>query len=175
MSTILWLVSFTLHGILIYFVIILNARLSAFKAAEKEQKQLLEETENTLTAFLMELKDENEKLVREFQQDAEREPQIEKHQAHQSETPAESGGAVFPETEDTAGLPLHIESMIDEVERKEDELHQQEHEDSISFEEKASALYEQGLSPEDIARQLKTGKTEVELFLKFRGKMKNDS
>ncbi|MBJ4025677.1 Swarming motility protein SwrB, partial [Salmonella enterica subsp. enterica serovar Derby] len=34
MSTILWLVSFTLHGILIYFVIILNTRLSAFKAAE---------------------------------------------------------------------------------------------------------------------------------------------
>ncbi|MCY8212344.1 VOC family protein, partial [Bacillus spizizenii] len=38
-TTILWLVSFTLHGILIYFVIILNTRLSAFKAAEKEQKQ----------------------------------------------------------------------------------------------------------------------------------------
>ncbi|RCK10930.1 30S ribosomal protein S2 [Bacillus licheniformis] len=36
-------------------------------------------------------------------------------------------------------------------------------------------LYEKGLSPEEIARQLKSGKTEIELFLKFRGKLKNDS
>ncbi|MBJ3839190.1 hypothetical protein JGC85_23010, partial [Salmonella enterica subsp. enterica serovar Indiana] len=55
------------------------------------------------------------------------------------------------------------------------ELNQKEQEASISYEEEALALYEKGLSPEEIARQLKSGKTEIELFLKFRGKLKNDS
>ncbi|MFN2746252.1 DUF6115 domain-containing protein [Bacillus sp. z60-18] len=172
MSTILWLVSFTLHGILIYFVIILNARVSAFKAAEMEQKQLLEETENTLTAFLMELKDENERLVRTLEKDDE--IGIQKAEP-QAEAPAEAAAGI-PETEEDASLPLHIESMIGEVERKEDELNQEEYEDSAaSFEKQALALHDEGLSPEEIARQLKSGKTEVELFLKFRGKLKNDS
>ncbi|MCY9076159.1 Swarming motility protein SwrB, partial [Bacillus inaquosorum] len=30
---------------------------------EKQQKKILEETENTLAAFLLELKEENEKLI----------------------------------------------------------------------------------------------------------------
>ncbi len=64
--------------------------------------------------------------------------------------------------------------MINEVEQEEDELNQKEQE-SVSYEEEALALYEKGLSPEEIARQLKSGKTEIELFLKFRGKLKNDS
>ncbi|ASB89590.1 Swarming motility protein SwrB [Bacillus sonorensis] len=164
MSTILWLASFMLHGILIYFVIILYMRLGAFKDAEKKQKQLLEETENTLTAFLIELKDENEKLVRDLQQ----------ADKHQPDAPDESD-AERAEAKETDDLPLHIESMIDEVERAEDELNQEERGDSDSLEEKAAALHEQGFSPEEIARRLKSGKTEIELLLKFRGKLKNDS
>lgn len=153
-----------LHGILIYFVIILYMRLGAFKDAEKKQKQLLEETENTLTAFLIELKDENEKLVRDLQQ----------ADKHQPDAPDESD-AERAEAKETDDLPLHIESMIDEVERAEDELNQEERGDSDSLEEKAAALHEQGFSPEEIARRLKSGKTEIELLLKFRGKLKNDS
>lgn len=63
MSTLLWLLSFMLHGVLLYAVIILYTRLAAVKETEKQQKQILEETENTLAAFLLELKEENEKLI----------------------------------------------------------------------------------------------------------------
>ncbi|MDA1475515.1 DUF6115 domain-containing protein [Bacillus changyiensis] len=171
MSTILWLISFMLHGTLIYFVIILYTRLGAFKEAEKNQKQMLEETENTLTAFLMELKDENDKLVQELQKD--RTAEIKQKPEKFEEEPALS----LPESKekDAADLPLYIESMIHEVEKEEDELNQEEEEEAISFEEKAVLLYEQGLSIEEVAKQLKSGKTEVELLLKFRGKLKNDS
>ena len=82
---------------------------------------------------------------------------------------------VLPEADESRDLPLHIEAMINEVEQEEDELNQKEQEASISYEEEALALYEKGLSPEEIARQLKSGKTEIELFLKFSGKLKNDS
>ncbi|NPC92600.1 Swarming motility protein SwrB [Bacillus sp. WMMC1349] len=172
MSTILWLISFMLHGTLIYFVIILYTRLGAFKEAEKNQKQMLEETENTLTAFLMELKDENDKLVQELQKD--RTNEINQKPEKFEEEPALS----LPESkEKDADLPLYIESMIHEVEREEDELNQEEDEEAeaVTFEEKAVLLYEQGLSIEEVAKQLKSGKTEVELLLKFRGKLKNDS
>ncbi|KKB75580.1 MULTISPECIES: DUF6115 domain-containing protein [Bacillus] len=172
MSTILWITSFMLHGILIYFVIILYTRLSAFKEAEKNQKQLLEETENTLTAFLMELKDENERLVSQLQQAGEHE--VQQAEKHRPAAPEEAA-ADRPGAKDADDLPLHIESMIDEVERKEDVLNQEQTGEAVSFEEKAVALHEEGYSPEDIARQLKSGKTEIELLLKFRGKLKNDS
>ncbi len=167
-----------LHGILIYFVIILYTRLGAFKEAEKNQKQLLEETENTLTAFLMELKDENERLVSKLQQAGKHDvQQAEKHRPAAPEEPAaqDKTAADRPEAKDADDLPLHIESMIDEVERKEDVLNQEQTGESVSFEEKAVALHEEGYSPEDIARRLKSGKTEIELLLKFRGKLKNDS
>ena len=62
MSTLLWLLSFVLHGVLLYAVIILYTRFSALKETERQQKKILEETENTLAAFLLELKEENERL-----------------------------------------------------------------------------------------------------------------
>ena len=58
----LWLLSFVLHGVLLYAVIILYTRFSALKETERQQKKILEETENTLAAFLLELKEENERL-----------------------------------------------------------------------------------------------------------------
>lgn len=58
----LWLISFMLHAALIYFVIILYTRMNSLKATEQKQRELLEETENTLAAFLMEVKEENDKL-----------------------------------------------------------------------------------------------------------------
>ena len=47
----LWLISFMLHAALIYFVIILYTRMNSLKATEQKQRELLEETENTLAAF----------------------------------------------------------------------------------------------------------------------------
>ena len=40
-----------------------------------------------------------------------------------------------------------------------------------TFEEQVKALYDQGRSLEEIAKELQTGKTEIELLLKFSGKL----
>ncbi|WP_269775081.1 DUF6115 domain-containing protein [Bacillus siamensis] len=157
MSTLLWLLSFVLHGILLYAVIILYTRFSALKETERQQKKILEETENTLAAFLLELKEENERL-----EDA-------KNRADQA-----------PDAEDTESRPVkqkepdipdHMEKLISATEQAESEENSGVH----SFEERVSELYEQGLTPAEIAKRMKSGKTEIELFLKFRGKAVKDS
>ncbi|MCY7834111.1 Swarming motility protein SwrB, partial [Bacillus spizizenii] len=65
----------------------------------------------------------------------------------------------------------HIEGLITEVERQEESVN------SIaqSFEDRVIELYEQGYSASQIAQKLKSGKTEIELFLKFRSKGVKDS
>ncbi|MGG1228863.1 Swarming motility protein SwrB [Bacillus halotolerans] len=167
MSTLLWLLSFTLHGVLLYAVIILYVRLAAVKETEKQQKKLLEETENTLAAFLLELKEENEKLIDNLDVPSVQTEEKQKEEHQQAEQHSERGAV---QEEDNA-LPEHIEGMINEVERAEENVNS----DARSFEDEVMALYEQGYSAGEIAQKLKSGKTEIELFLKFRSKAVKDS
>ncbi|MFA1781337.1 DUF6115 domain-containing protein [Bacillus velezensis] len=150
MSTLLWLLSFVLHGVLLYAVIILYTRFSALKETERQQKKILEETENTLAAFLLELKEENERL-----EDAKSRQAPDAEDAEQKEPV----------------IPDHMEKLISATERAESDENNGAH----SFEERVSELYEQGLTPAEIAKRMQSGKTEIELFLKFRGKAVKDS
>ncbi|PON02734.1 Swarming motility protein SwrB [Bacillus halotolerans] len=172
MSTLLWLLSFTLHGVLLYAVIILYMRLAAVKETEKQQKKLLEETENTLAAFLLELKEENEKLIDNLDvpsvQTEEKQQEEHQQEEHQQAEQHSERGAV---QEENNALPEHIEGLINEVERAEENVNS----DARSFEDEVMALYEQGYSASEIAQKLKSGKTEIELFLKFRSKAVKDS
>ncbi|KJJ41957.1 Swarming motility protein SwrB [Bacillus subtilis] len=166
MSTLLWLLSFTLHGVLLYAVMILYMRLAAVKETEKQQKKILEETENTLAAFLLELKEENEKLIENTDSSPNQaEEETQKPDLLHFEKDSERD-AVQEEN-----LPEHIEGLITEVERQEENVNS----DAQSFEDQVIELYEEGYSASQIAQKLKSGKTEIELFLKFRSKGVKDS
>ncbi|WP_276733729.1 Swarming motility protein SwrB [Bacillus sp. (in: firmicutes)] len=166
MSTLLWLLSFTLHGVLLYAVMILYTRLAAVKETEKQQKKILEETENTLAAFLLELKEENEKLIENTDSSSNQaEEETQKSDLLHFEKDSERD-AVQKEN-----LPEHIEGLITEVERQEESVNS----DVQSFEDQVIELYEEGYSASQIAQKLKSGKTEIELFLKFRSKGVKDS
>nr|WGD58940.1 swarming motility protein SwrB [Bacillus subtilis] len=167
MSTLLWLLSFTLHGVLLYAVIILYTRLAAVKETEKQQKQILEETENTLAAFLLELKEENEKLIENKASSASQsDEESQKHSLQTSETYQERDSV-----QEAENLPEHIEGLITEVDRREEIVNSEVQ----SFEDQVIELYEQGYSASQIAQKMKSGKTEIELFLKFRSKGVKDS
>ncbi|AFZ90716.1 MULTISPECIES: DUF6115 domain-containing protein [Bacillus] len=155
MSTLLWLLSFLLHGVLLYAVIILYTRFSALKETERQQKKILEETENTLAAFLLELKEENERL----------------EDAKSRQAPDAEDAEPLAEPKEEPDIPDHMEKLISATERAESDENNGAH----SFEERVSELYEQGLTPAEIAKRMQSGKTEIELFLKFRGKAVKDS
>ncbi|MDR4434032.1 hypothetical protein [Bacillus tequilensis] len=166
MSTLLWLLSFTLHGVLLYAVMILYTRLAAVKETEKQQKKILEETENTLAAFLLELKEENEKLIDNSDSPSSlTDEETQKPDLQHVEKDSERD-AVQEEN-----LPEHIEGLITAVERQEESVNS----DVQSFEDQVLELYEEGYSASQIAQKLKSGKTEIELFLKFRSKGVKDS
>lgn len=166
MSTLLWLLSFTLHGVLLYAVMILYTRLAAVKETEKQQKKILEETENTLAAFLLELKEENEKLIDNSDSpSSQTDEETQKPDLQHVEKDSERD-AVQEEN-----LPEHIEGLITAVERQEESVNS----DVQSFEDQVIELYEEGYSASQIAQKLKSGKTEIELFLKFRSKGVKDS
>ncbi len=167
MSTLLWLLSFTLHGVLLYAVVILYMRLAAVKETEKQQKKILEETENTLAAFLLELKEENEKLI---ENTASPSSQMKEETQKSDLRPAEKESEQEAVQEEENFLE-HIEGLISEVERQEENVNS----NTQSFEDKVMELYEQGYSANQIAQKLKSGKTEIELFLKFRSKGVKDS
>lgn len=161
-TVMLWLASFTLHGVLIYFVLILYTRIKAMQDTETKQRQLLEETENTLAAFLLELKDENQALMKQMEAREDRE--------------AKPGGAVnqakLEKREIKEEFPSHIERLLIETERNEAAFSQAEQpkgEMQQFFDEQAVSLFQKGHSIEEIARKLKSGITEIELLLKFRG------
>ncbi|MGE6631426.1 Swarming motility protein SwrB [Bacillus sp. NPDC077027] len=180
----LWLISFTLHAVLIYFVIILYTRMNTLKATEQKQRELLEETENTLAAFLIEVKEENDKLSKSVasspdslvEEDQVPLPQKAKHPQPQTESQQSD------ESEDP--VPDHLSALLSEVEVQEEtvnhtvqkadvEANEQPSEkvEDDAFHNQVRSLYESGLSIEEIARELKTGKTEIELLLKFSGKL----
>ncbi|MFJ5963364.1 MULTISPECIES: Swarming motility protein SwrB [unclassified Bacillus (in: firmicutes)] len=178
----LWLISFMLHAALIYFVIILYTRMNSLKATEQKQREILEETENTLAAFLMEVKEENDKLSKvaasspdsfaeelktDLQTPKQPQPQTESQQLKESEDP----------------VPEHLSALLDVVEVQEEKVNEpvlgkeaasttsSVDEKEEAFQDQVKALYDRGITIEEIAKQLKTGKTEIELLLKFSGKL----
>ncbi|OLP66417.1 hypothetical protein BACPU_07190 [Bacillus pumilus] len=178
----LWLISFMLHAALIYFVIILYTRMNSLKATEQKQRELLEETENTLAAFLMEVKEENDKLSKAAAASPHSiagELETDLQTPKQPQPPTESQQSI--ESEDP--VPEHLSALLSEVEVQEEKVNEpvpsHETEDNApsvedneaSFQDQVKALYDQGLTLEEIAKELKTGKTEIELLLKFSGKL----
>ncbi|MFS0656302.1 Swarming motility protein SwrB [Bacillus sp. 179-C3.3 HS] len=178
----LWLISFMLHAALIYFVIILYTRMNSLKATEQKQRELLEETENTLAAFLMEVKEENEKLSkvaaaspRSLNEDLNTDLQL----AEQPQSSTESQQSIISEDP----VPEHLSALLSDVEVQEEKVNVPDSSEDIedttpsvnekedTFQDQVKALYDRGLTLDEIAKELKTGKTEIELLLKFSGKL----
>ncbi|WP_027408712.1 hypothetical protein [Anoxybacteroides tepidamans] len=167
MTAFLLTVSFVLHALSLFIIILLYLQLSKVKEVERRQSQLSQEMEQTISAYLLEWKEENERFLQALskkmdngseKKDVDRSPSIKNRSEKRNETewlpPMES-----------------IEQMKDEV-----EIRAAKQTKSVStppppmsLEEQAIALQKEGKTIEEIAKLLNKGKTEIELLLKFRG------
>jgi hypothetical protein len=68
MATFLLVISLLLNGISIFFIIILYTRQNRILEAEKTQQQFKQDMEAEISAFLLEMKEENEEFIKRFQQ-----------------------------------------------------------------------------------------------------------
>lgn len=190
MTTILIAVLFFLQLISFYFLIILNTKLAKFKDLEKKQERLMREMDDTISVYLAEMKDENDRLIKELQSVSQSEIAASSlQQTEQYMTPQEQPTLpVVQEVKSDSSLSLekdariyvpknivanaysrqqHTSSKMVKTASPLKVEEQKEAEKLLTVEQQALELAKQGKSPEEIAKQLQKGKTEIELLLKF--------
>ncbi|MGN7939855.1 hypothetical protein [Virgibacillus sp. 6R] len=171
MNTFLLLISLLLHIVAFYFIVVLYTKYATIKKLADSQSSLLEEAENSMTSFLIEMKDENERLINELTK-ATRDnvPDTEKNDSQlENHLKLDSGLKMQLEKNDGASndeLPDYM-NEIDEIEDVIEINHPKQKED-LPFEVEAINLYKNGYTVEQIAKKLNKGKTEIELLVKFR-------
>ena len=68
MISIILVVLFILQIISFYFIVLLNSKVNKFKEIENKQEQVLVEIEDSFSAYIAEIKDENDRLLHELKQ-----------------------------------------------------------------------------------------------------------
>lgn len=196
MTIILIAVLFILQLLSFYFLIILNTKLAKFKDLEKKQERLMREMDDTISVYLAEMKDENDRLIQELQRVSksetqtnavEKEEQIVRQQEKEqpsSLTKEEStvDGSISLDQEPRIYVPKNIvanaysrqqqsgakaEAKVVHSAQQPSDATEKEEAKPLTLEQQAIKLAKQGKTSEEIAKQLQKGKTEIELLLKF--------
>ena len=66
MTTALIITLFIIQLITIFIIVILNSKLSKFHDLEKRQNELINEMDNAISVYLMEMREENDRLINEL-------------------------------------------------------------------------------------------------------------
>ncbi|KGX88610.1 hypothetical protein [Pontibacillus marinus] len=180
MITFLLVISFLLHFIMLIAIVILSIRVSKTKELELKQEKVARQVEETFTAYLLEIKEENERLMNILEQNGQTDV-AEKNSTGSDVTPPEPqresrdqeppGPIVKKEASEapnvTSNQNKESQSSYDiPLEYDKEESYQPSVQSSVF------QLYDQGYNTEQIAKRLDCGKTEVELMLKIHPKMK---
>ncbi|MBO1510386.1 hypothetical protein [Metabacillus bambusae] len=176
MTTILLLISLLLHVVAFYFIVVLYTKYSTIKDLSKSQRAILDETETSMTSFLIEMKEENERLIQHFKQGSahynhdrkELDEKTNESNHHIANSTMIHTNNIVPEEPLEEDLPDYF-SQLNEIEDIV-EISKPEQKKNLPFEIHAIKLYENGHTVEQIAKKLSKGKTEIELLLKFRQK-----
>lgn len=179
-----------------YFIILLNTKVAKFKELEVRQDKLIREMDDAISVYLMEMREENNRLIQEltkvktnneqqFMQPTRNErivgsPEVEQPKVHME--PQENEIALTPKIAVPKSIvknaynrqithPTKAETVEIQPQKEEQDKGSQEHqladESEISFEQKVIKLHHDGKSIEEIAKITQKGKTEIELLLKF--------
>lgn len=189
---------FVLNIITIFAIIVLYLRQNRLSMLEKDQKAVIGEMEQLLSGYLMEMKEDNETLVKAIKNSVAMNPEHgQKGQEHGSiketkeekqekkeqdillEYKAGSRAAaikqaikaykIMPEENEANALPVKVEDRLELASAaKEFSDMLQASLNERSLNEKVDMLADQGHSIEEIAKKLGRGRTEIELLLKFR-------
>lgn len=166
MTTIILMFLCIVQIITFYFLALLYTKVTKFDDLEKKQRKLMTEMDDSIGAYLSELKDENERLLEQLTVHVQQ-PALQKTTVRVAQESAASEEG-WPEIR--ASIPkmpvnLALKSYKSAVQVPEKTLVPVEVDDDRT---KAIRLHDEGKSIEEIAKQLGKGRTEIELILKFR-------
>jgi hypothetical protein len=189
MTTFLLLLSLLLNAAAIFAIILLYLRQNRLVEAEKKQGRIIKEIEEVFSAYLLELKEENDKFIEKMSNTqsaadsvSNTELKVDSQDKYiadgneetlQSDTPPRIGKAIAYNSALKAYRPIPQSPSLDgerQLPGLEDLIIKTESAvtPELSFSEQVAELQKQGLTVEEIARRLDKGKTEIELLLKFR-------
>lgn len=168
---IVWLVLgllFIIQIISFYFLALLYTKVSKFDDLEKKQRKLMVEMDDSIGAYLSELKDENERLIERLAT-RDREPVAKKVT---SSFPADKQEQTITSEQAPATIRVGKPTIPVNVALKSyNAVTMTQQGPTLDVDDdrtKALKLFDAGQSIEEIAKALGKGKTEVELILKFR-------
>ncbi|WP_332648353.1 hypothetical protein [Lysinibacillus sp. 54212] len=193
---ILLIVLFILQLISFYLIILLNSKIARFKDLEIRQDQVIREMDNSIGAYLMELKEENDRLIKELskvQQAPTSSTSFQQPVVEELPKPSAVQGintgleSVLLKGKEPAQLELTHKTLIpktfaanaynkqqgptDQLSNKELPVEQKEQDDQFTnlslFEREVIRLHKEGKTIEEIAKKTQKGKTEIELLIKF--------
>ncbi|MFD2925549.1 DUF6115 domain-containing protein [Halobacillus naozhouensis] len=138
-------ISFILHGILILIIMVLFKKVKQAEELELRQKQVASEIEEVFNQYLMEIKEENEKMDTWLNHTSTSEADHRPQEPTKTEKPEE-------QNDEDYSPPLPVQEEAEYV---------------PSLPSRVMTMYNSGMDMEEIARELNLGKTEVELLVKF--------
>ncbi|ARD49321.1 helix-turn-helix domain-containing protein [Sporosarcina sp. P33] len=161
---------FILQIISFMVITLLFLKISKFNNLEKKQQQLMKEMDQSVLAYLSEIKEENDRLISQLEQQAHSNNGTLKDRQPISEAPEKTAATKQPQPKPhPLPVQLALRSYQKNAENKpkaKESLPNQEPK-PLDDREMAKQLYAEGKSISEIARELKKGKTEIELLLKF--------
>lgn len=164
-------ISFVLHIISILAIIILYIKYQSLKELEVS----IQQTEEALSLFLLEVKDENEKFIKELSSIHENSRFSQEARSNERATNnlieiKEQKDYEFHKGAQSDEMPDYLRTIIDE---QQDVLDVQQERDNEreptekDLQKEILLLAKNGYTIEEIAQKLEIGKTEIELFIKF--------
>ncbi|HHY74651.1 MAG TPA: coupling factor for flagellin transcription and translation [Bacillus bacterium] len=189
MYPLLLVISFILHLLAFFWIILLSMRLKRSNEIETRQKEIQNEIEDLFQSYLLEMKEENEKLLNMIEKSAK--TSMDNKESGKND---EQSNHFSNETRplETYEPPVNLRSKMTQQVYQNINLNKPKISSSVEeateyvppvpsgdeeFEESSASqvirLHEQGRNPTEIAKKLNMGKTEVELLLKFNGQKDN--
>jgi len=147
---------FILQLLSFFLIAILYLRLGKVNQVKHEQNAIIREMEDAVGAYLLEIKDENDRLLSELSRIK---PSETSKSLQENRIEATVDLPVIPTTPKSKAVHQYKQAAPQQIPETK----------QLSKEEKALDLSQNGYSIEEIAKRLNMGKTEVELLLKFRG------
>ncbi|HWL13576.1 MAG TPA: hypothetical protein VNQ57_11345 [Ureibacillus sp.] len=169
-----------------YSIVILNTKIAKFKDLEKRQDQLIREMDDAISLYLVEMKEENDRLIQELssiKQTEFKDNEIKNQKLAMMDLEDEevSPTAAYKEKSSTEEVKLAPKAYIPKkvvrnayklqnpVEEVPVPLQVEEKSVLPAFEQKVLELHRQGKSIDEIAKITQKGKTEIDLLIKFHG------
>jgi hypothetical protein len=181
MSVFLIFVSFLLNIVAFLAIILLYTRQNRLMNIEKKQEKVINDLEDIISSYLLEMKEENEQFMKQLENrskvenkdDWQKQPNSSKQDdSEPTQTTINTKAATYQMNRINANK-AYSKMFPDTVDDNENNtllppIETEEENTDDSLEKRVLFMHHNGKTAEEIAKLLGKGKTEIELLLKFR-------